>query len=171
MKKAFSLAELLIVLAVISIITGTMKVHIQHKRIQAEAKNIVECVKVYEAAITMYYLRHGGKFPPNSRYKKLEDVEALKPYIPDGFNTMDSINSKLIRYIDIYDQWDKYGIRINNWGGEGEVLLREVEQQLKKFAVENQVVYKANVAIGSGAGGTIELNLYFYLKDGDNIYI
>lgn len=161
MKRAFTLIEMMLVLAIISILIGTMKVHVQHKSIQAEAKNIVECVKIYEAALTMYYLRNGGSFPENTNDEKIENVDALKPYYPKGFNTDGSIHSKNCLSIRIYDYMSRYGVEVRiNHGNDP--LRNEIAAQLKEFACESQI---------QTGGGTIGLVVRFLLKKGDDIYI
>ena len=100
MKKAFSLAELLLVLAIISMVVGTMKVHVQHKRIQADAKSIVEKFYIYYGAITMYYLRNRGTFPADASWKFMEQVDCLEPYYPKGFKSPGVLRSK--EYKDIF---------------------------------------------------------------------
>ena len=135
MKKAFSLAELLIVLAVMSMVVGTMKVHVHHKRIQADAKAIVECMKIYRSVITMYYLQHDGTFPPDSNGKKLEEVDALAPYCPPGFKTLDNANINGLEGISIAGG-SSYGIRVSL---SVEELIIEVRKQLETFTVNGQL--------------------------------
>ena len=178
MKKAFSLAELLVVLAIISIVIGTMKVSIQHKRLQANAKAIVECIKVYEAAITMYYLRNGGAFPPDANGQVLEDVPALYPYCPAGFNTTEVISGKNVNSIAIDATGGNYGIKIFVSGEEGGKVLNEVIKQLKEFALESQFNQGAfsvppsyDPGTGQSSGGETRRYFTFCLKKGDTVYI
>lgn len=160
MKRGFSLIELMIVLTIISMIMGTMKVHIQHRKIQADAKNIVECVKIYESVLTMYYLRNGGSFPANVNEKYLEEINELKVYYPTGFNTLGSIHSQKCKNIAIYDDSEDYGIQITITGDKA--LADEIEKQLKASAVSSQVTLQEQTNL---------YTIYFYLKKGDDIYI
>ena len=176
MKKAFSLAELLVVLAIISIIMGTTKVYVKRKRIQAEAKNVVECIKVYEAAITMYYLQKGD-FPSDADGKKLEEVEKLKPYYPSGFDTLKSIHTKSINDICIYASGKEYGIKVSASGSDGVNLINEIDSQLKECALDRQI-RKAHRGSGIvfGPNGEQQVSspkasLLFLLKDDDHTYI
>ena len=153
MKKAFSLAELLIVLAIISMVISTMKVHVKHRRIQAEAKNIVEVFKIYESALSMYYVRHGAHLLPTFNgalegYKNVPgkmDVEIpeLKPYCPAGFNTRASIRSKKCRdfYMISYDQSPYQDVTCicAEFEPDAEDLLNEVKRQLEETSVPGNV--------------------------------
>ena len=162
MKRAFTLTEMLIVLAIISILIGTMNVHVQHKRLQAEAKNIVECVKIYEAALSSYYLRNLGDFPEDTNGKKLEDVNKLKPYCPTGFNTDGSIHSQNCQNVQIFDtnNFTNYGIQLIINGDEP--LADEIVDQLKEFALASQITTEKE-------DGTCTIK--FHLKKGNDIYI
>lgn len=182
MKKAFSLTELMIVLAIISMIMGTMKVYVKHQRIQAEARSIVECVKIYEVALTMYYLRNGGTFPPNCTGEKLEEVEALAPYRPIDFNTSTYIHSPACTGITIMEDYTGYGIRISFDYAlvHNTKLVSEVIKQLNASGVASQIgtqesnPEKSTPDGGVNYGGSIWV--FFYLKKENylqpaNIYI
>lgn len=164
MKRGFSLSELMLVLAIMSIIMGTMKVCIQHRRIQADAKNIVECVKIYESVLTMYYLRNGGSFPENVDAKHLEEIDVLEAYRPTGFNTLGSIHSQKCQNIAIScsDTSEDYGIQITIT--EDKALADEIVKQLKASAVSSQIT-------SSEASETSTYTVYFYIKKGKDIYI
>ena len=165
MKKAFSLAELLIVLAIMSMVVGTMKVHIKNKRIQADAKAIVECIKIYQSAITMYYLRNNETFPPDSDGKKLEEVDALVPYCPPGFKTLDNTNISGFKGMGITDEGNRYIIYFRIGGSSCSELTTEVHKQLKTFTVDGQVMASRTY------GGPLVFTTYLFLKDVNDIYI
>lgn len=139
MKKAFSLAELLLVLAIISMVVGTMKVHVQHKRIQAEAKNIVEVVNIYKLAISMYHFNNNGYFPDNW-WCHLEDVPQLKPYCPPGFDTLSSIHSKKctdIKCCSDFGSVIRVSFELND--NYANLLRSEVKKQLEEISVPDTV--------------------------------
>ena len=169
MKKAFSLAELLIVLAIISMVISTMKVHVKHRRFQAEVKNIVEIAKIYESAMTMYYFRNGGTFPIaelDSDWKKnhLEDIPSLRPYCPAGFNTKGMIKSQKCKDIT-YFYTKIFGMALFNIFIELEdepELTDEIKKQLDEFAVPNQVTTTKQ----SGS-----FSVTFYIQQWSTIYI
>ena len=109
MKKAFSVLEMIVVLTIISMVVGSMKVYVKHRKFQAEVKNIVEIAMIYESAMRMYYFRHNGTFPVaelDSDWEKnhLEDVPSLKPYCPIGFNTKKMIKSQKCKDITYFSQ-------------------------------------------------------------------
>ncbi|MGX8716661.1 MAG: type II secretion system protein [bacterium] len=162
MKRAFTLTEMLVVLAVISILIGTMNVHVQHKKLQAEAKNIVECVKIYEAALSSYYLRNLGNFPEDTNGKKLEDVNKLKPYCPTGFNTDGSIYTEKYQSMQIFDtnNFTNYGIQLIINGDES--LADEIVSQLNEFAVASQITHDKEEGTST---------IKYHLKKGNDIYI
>ena len=174
MKKGFSLTELLIVLAIISMVAGTMNVQVKNKRIQANAKAIVECVKTYEAAISMYYLQ-SGKFPTNGRDYRLEDLLALKPYCPIGFNTLKIIQANNLTNLTVSSNGEV--ISISGRGEEAGKILSEVEKQLKEFALDDQFSCTASSGgmllnpDGTTSQGQTNYQLRFYLKKNDNIYL
>ncbi|MGX8716662.1 MAG: type II secretion system protein [bacterium] len=171
MKRAFTLTEMLIVLAIISILIGTMNVHVQHKKLQAEAKNIVECAKIYESAMSMYYLRNGGNFPTaelDADWTKnhLEDIKSLKPYCPTGFNTKGMIKSAQCKdityfYMEIFGPSTAlFNIFIQL--EDNEELTDEIQRQLLEFAVPGQVT--TTKTAGS-------FSVTFYIKHGSTVYI
>ena len=162
MKKAFSLAELLIVLSIISMIMGTMKVHVHHRKIQADAKNIVENFYVYHSTITMYYLRNGGVFPGNN-WDFLENIDKLKPYCPKGLKSSGGVNTKEYKDIFIYKDGNKFAIIIALYKGKTTELRDEIVKQLKEYAVPSQV--------DTTSASQQVWYVWFYLKNGDNIYI
>ncbi len=166
-KKAFSVLELMVVLAIISMVIGTMKVHIKHRKFQAEAKNIVEIAKIYETAVLMYCIRHGGKYPALSSTwseNHLESIAALKPYCPTGFNTKEMIKSKKCKdityfYMEIFD-WVLFNIFIE-LEDEPE-LVDEIKRQLCEFVETKRV----ETTKQSGA-----FSVTFYIQQWDKIYI
>ena len=154
--------ELLLVLAIISMVIGTMKVHVQKQKIQAEARNIVERVKVYQAAITMYYLRNGGNFPVLES-TLLENNPKLKPYYPAGFKSKGA-DIKIAGFLSVSMQCsDSYCRIIVDITGRKD-LANEVYKQLKEFALDAQVVQSYHDASNTQL-------IFFYLKKNNTIYI
>ena len=165
MKRAFTLMELMIVLFILAILICTMRVHIKDKRFQSEAKSIVECVKIYETTISMYYVRHNAGFPLYWSGRKLEDIEPLKLYRPTNFKTMSGIPTAKCPSINTFQTSQNgslvdYGVQITINGDEN--LANEIVSQLDDFAVSSQITNEK------------ENNTYtikFYLKKGNDIYI
>ena len=144
MKKGFSLTELLIVLAIISMIVGTMNVQVKNKRLQAEAKNIVEVFKIYESALSMYYLRHGAHLLPTFT-GFLEEIPELQPYCPVGFKTLASIRSKRCTWFEMisfdqepYEDLTCIYAAFNKTKEDWE-LAKEVRKQLEETSVPGNV--------------------------------
>ena len=163
MKKAFSLAELLVVLAIISIVMGTMKVSIQHKRLQASAKAIVEYFNIYRSAITMYYFRKGGDLSileSNGR-KYLEDIPELDLYRPVGFKSHGTLPISELKSIAFF-RYDGGGIVVEIW------LNNETENYLKLRAeILNQL---GNIPINPRDANPYYIEPYIR-DDSGNIYL
>lgn len=171
MKRAFSLTELMVVLAIISMIIKTMQVYIQHKVTQANIRNIVECVKIYEVATTMFYLHNNGKFPSDADRKNLENVDSLKPYCPINFNTKNMLQDTGCKNITFSVFSNAYAIEIST--GSNKNLPMEIEKQLFKFALEDQIEREAILDPTSSSGDSNEIRTFvlFFLKKGNAVYI
>lgn len=175
MKRAFSLTELMVVLAIISMIIKTMQVYIQHKVTQANIRNIVECVKIYEVATTMFYLHNNGDFPSDASEKNLENVGSLKPYCPTNFNTKKMLQDTGCKDITFFEYSNKYSsvyaIKIST--GDNANLSLEIKKQLLKFAPEDQIGVKESIGGASPSGDSDEESspTLFFLKEGNAVYI
>ena len=155
-SKAFSLTELMLVLSIMAILSGLIQVNIRWRKQEAEVKNIVECVKIYEAALQMYYLHNNGKFPDKLEdEQRLEDNDDLKPFQPINFNTDNLIKSESCSGICYYVSDGKIGIKVN-FNENKTVFIDKIEKKLKKHCIDSQV-----------SSGTSYL--YYYLKDGSGI--
>ena len=140
MKKAFSLIELLLVLSIISMIMGTMKAHVQKRRLQADAKSIVEKFYVYYGALTMYYLRNRGTFPADANWKFIEQLEVLEPYYPKGFESQGVLRSKEYKDIFIRQENGDFAIIIVLYKTETTELREEIIKQLREFASADEQI-------------------------------
>ncbi len=158
MKKAFSVLELMVVLAITSMVIGTMKIHLQNKKVQAEAKNIVEIVEVYKLVLSMYYLKNGGAFPETSGH--IEDIARLRPYCPADFNTKEMIKSKKCK--DITYSYAESILKIFIELEDEPELTDEIGKRLYEFAAQTQIFIKKSPG---------EFSITFYIKNGQNIYI
>lgn len=171
MKKAFSLTELVIVLAIISILMGTMKVSFQKRKLQAEARRIVECMKIYHAAITMYYWRKGKlPSPPSSINEKyLEDIPALKPYGPTGFKTLRNVGGTgTLKDVVFYNPGSHYFAvyaRLYKTASNKVKLEAEIKKQLKEFLSDEQVSALGTASYIDSDGPIIRIKSFedFYL--------
>ena len=171
MKRAFSLTELMVVLAIISMIIKTMQVYIQHKVTQANIRNIVECVKIYEVAATMFYLHNNGEFPSDASGKNLENVDSLKPYCPTNFNTKNMLQDTGCKNITFSVPSNEYAIEISM--GDNENLSTKIKKQLLKFAPEDQIGLEASGGGASPSGDSDEKSssILFFLKKENAVYI
>ena len=145
MKKAFSLIEMMLVLTIISILIGTMKVNIQRKKLEADAKKIVELARVCYSAIMMYYLRNGGTFPSIVAGGRLENEPDLKPYCPAGVKSRRS-DVKISGFNDMFIQSN-----LNVYGIHG--IFRFYIEFYKNVELKNEVLKQLEE---SGIGGKIE---------------
>ncbi len=171
MKRAFSLTELMVVLAIISMIIKTMQVYIQHKVTQANIRNIVECVKIYEVAATMFYLHHNGEFPSDANWKNLENVDSLKPYCPTNFNTKNMLQDTGCENITFSVSSNSCAIKIST--GSNKNLPTEIEKQLLKFALKDQIGWETVLGGASPSGNSngTRTSVLFFLKKGNAVYI
>lgn len=166
MKRAFTLIELMIVLFILSVLICTMKIHIQDKRFQATVKSIVEYYKIYHSAITMYYMRNGGKLPAtlidnnNTGRLYFECMTELKPYFPAGFTCVNipAEEFKSIAYFH-YNGTHNIVLEISiNKKGDYLKLIEELKNQLCE-------------TLGDIPYQTSDHFVEFYIKCGDEIYL
>ena len=152
-------------------IIKTMQVYIQHKVTQANIRNIVECVKVYEVAATMFYLHNNGKFPSDASGENLENVDSLKPYCSTNFNTKNMLQNTGCENITFSVSSNEYAIEIST--GDNENLSTEIKKQLLKFAPKDQIEGKASGGGASPSGDSDGKgsSMLFFLKKGNAVYI
>ena len=160
-KKAFSLTELMLVLAIMAILSGLLQVNISERKQEAEVKNIVECVKAYELAFSMYYLHHNGSedtFSSVTDGATLESIDDLERFRAINFSTNNLIKSENCTGIVYYNSEGNFGIKIN-FASNRERFIGKVVHELKQSCVESQVVVDGDC-------------IYFYLRDSSgNIYV
>ena len=157
-NKAFSLTETMLVLAIMAILSGLLHVNIKSRRQEAEIKNIVECVKIYEATVQMFYLHNNGVFPIITNEAKLESVEALERFRPENFSTDSLIKSESCTGVCYYISGIKIAIKIELQGNATK-FRDKVVKVLKEHCIADQVSY------GTGY-------IYYYLRDNEGtIYI
>ncbi len=154
-KQAFSLTEIMLVLAIMAILSGLLQVNIKARRQEAEIKNIVECVKIYEATVQMYYLHNNGVFPSITNGAKLESIDALERFRPVNFNTDNLIKSGSCSGLAYYISGTKIGIKIT-FNANTTKFRDEIVKVLKQNCIESQVSY-----------GTTYI--YYYLRDNSGV--
>lgn len=151
----------MLVLSIMAILSGLIQVNIRGRKQEAEVKNIVECVKIYEAALQMYYLHNNGNFPYNLEDgQKLENNDDLKPFQPINFNTDNLIKSESCIGICYYVSYgkigiEKIGIKVT-FNKNKTDFIGKIEKNLKQHCIDSQVSID-------------ESYLYYYLKDGSGI--
>ena len=129
--------EVLLVLTIISILMGVLRVSLSNRKLQAETKNLVECFKIYESAIQMYYYNNGGVYPADIHEKHLESIDALKAYCPRGFVTTNIIKTKQCTALQYYNPTEnEVGVQASI---EDETLRNAVIAQLKQLSVPSMV--------------------------------
>lgn len=145
----------MLVLAIMAILSGLLHVNIKSRRQDAEIKNIVECVKIYEAATQMYYLHNNGAFPAITDAAKLESVEALERFRPENFSTDALVKSGSCTGVCYYISGNVIAIKIGLEENATE-FSNKVVKGLKEHCVESQI-----------STGTDYI--YYYLKDNSGI--
>ena len=157
-KKAFSLTEIMLVLAIMAILASLLNVNIKSKREDVEIKNIIECVKIYEAAVQMYYLHNSGTFPTVTSGAKLETIGELDRFRPENFNTDRLIKSGSCQSLGFYISGVIFDINVTlNTGTTN--FRNKIVKVLKEHCSTSQVASGTNY-------------IYYYLRDNSsNIYI
>ncbi len=145
----------MLVLAIMAILSGLLQVNIKARRQEAEVKNIVECVKIYEATVQMYYLHNNGVFPTITNGAKLEETEDLERFRPLNFNTNNLIKSGSCSGICYYISGSKIAIKID-FSANTTKFRDKIIKSLKQHCVESQVTYGSNY-------------IYYYLRDNSGI--
>lgn len=164
MKKAFTLFEMMMVLGIMSILSGIGFVYFKHRREYSFAVNIVEFVKIYEMAVRMYWTYNRGEFPADIKDKtEMATATSLKDYLPSNF-TKNIIRAKAcenILWINNGEKNEKIGISILL---NSESLRTSVYEQLNDNCLEEQLIFP-NLSDGAD-----KFELQYILKDGETIY-
>lgn len=149
----------MLVLAIMAILSGLLHVNIKSRKEDAEIKNIIECVKIYEAAIQMYYLHNNGVFPNIKNEAKLESVEELERFRPENFSTDASVKSGNCTGVCYY------------YTKKSEIAVKiGLKQNTKKFRDKIDKVLKEHCVEGQTSRG--ENYIYYYIRGSDGtIYI
>ena len=158
MRKAFTLFEMMIVLGIMSILSGLSFGYFKHHRDHSVASNIVEFVKIYELALRMYWTYNHGAFPHDISDKaEMTTAVSLKNYLPENF-TKDIIRTKICKNILWINNDDKIGISISLGSKD---LKTSVYEQLNDNCLEEQLV---------SSNGSKDFELQYILKDGEIVY-
>lgn len=128
MAKAFTLIELLIVVAIIGILAAIAVPNFLNAQIRAKVSRVVSDMKTIETALEMYHLdnnayppwRHpmsgGNRWPNSKRYQWLTSPVAYLGSIPvDPFATY-SNPEDYARWGNAYDYVNTYDGQIAGWG-------------------------------------------------------
>ena len=145
----------MLVLAIMAILSGLLQVNIKARRQEAEVKNIVECVKIYEATVQMYYLHNNGAFPTITDGAKLEETEDLERFRPLNFNTNNLIKSGSCSALAYYISGTTIGIKIT-FNANTTKFRDKIVNALKQYCIETQVSSGTNY-------------IYYYLRDNSGI--
>lgn len=137
MKRAFTLFELIFVLAIMAILAQIGGVFLNHYREDVYAKNIVEYVKICESALRMYWADNQGVFPSDLiADQPFDEITALKSYLPDNFKYKNFVKTNLCNGIVLLYDNASLGIKISLNSGR---LTDAVYKQLKNNCLDDQL--------------------------------
>ena len=146
----------MLVLSIMAILSSLIQVNIRSRKQEAEIKNIVECIKIYEATVQMYYLHNNGNFPSSlTDAQKLEENTELERFQPTNFNTDNLIRSESCTGVCYYVSDGKIGIKVN-FNENKTDFIGKIVKNLKQHCIDSQVSSGTNY-------------IYYYLKDGSGV--